>query len=195
MPDPGGVPMAALLREIHERPSVAGIRIVGVDGPSGSGKSTFAQALAAAANAPLIEIDDFVSWPDFAGWWPRLEQEVLEPLLHGRDAHYRVRDWAGDEYGTSLKPDRKTVRWAPLLILEGVTCTRRAVADRLAYRVWIEAPRDQRLRRGLARDGRDHRDLWLRWQDEEDRFFTADDTRSRADLVIDTTDRTGCVED
>jgi hypothetical protein len=29
--------------------------------------------------------------------------------------------------------------WAPLVILEGVTCTRLAATDRLAYRVWVEA--------------------------------------------------------
>jgi uridine kinase len=177
-----------VLEEIYRLPAVAGIRLVGVDGPSGSGKSTFARALAELAGVPVIEVDDFVSWSDFAGWWPRLEQEVLEPLLSGRDACYRVRDWERDEFGTSLKKERKTVRWAPLVIVEGVTTTRRAVADRLTYRVWVEAPRHQRLMRGLARDGEDHRDLWLRWQDEEDRFFTADQTRNRADLVIGTAD-------
>jgi hypothetical protein len=63
----------------------AGIRILGVDGASGSGKSTLAARLAARSGAPLIHIDDFVSWLDFAGWWPRLECEVLTPLLLGLD--------------------------------------------------------------------------------------------------------------
>lgn len=179
--------LEGVLQEIRRRPAIGGIRLVGVDGPSGSGKSTFARALAEFADAPMIEMDDFVAWNDFAGWWPRLEREVLEPLLHGQDAVYRIRDWERDEFGTSLRAERKTVHWAPVVILEGVTCTRRAVSHRLAYRVWVQAPRQQRLHRGLARDGEDHRDLWLRWQDEEDRFFTADGTRSRADLLIDTT--------
>ena len=47
--------------------SGTGIRLVGVDGPSGSGKSTLATRLAARAPAPVVEIDDFVSWSDFAG--------------------------------------------------------------------------------------------------------------------------------
>jgi uridine kinase len=183
--------MEDVLREIRRRPAVAGIRLVGVDGPSGSGKSTFARALAALADAPVIEADDFVSWGDFSGWWPRFEQEVLGPLFSGRDACFRVRDWERDEFGSSLGQERKRVRWAPLVIVEGVTTTRRAVSDRLAYRVWVEAPRYQRLRRGLARDGEDHRDLWLRWQDAEDRFFSEDRTRSRADLVVDAADAQG----
>jgi uridine kinase len=180
-----------VLEKIRRRPAVAGIRLVGVDGPSGSGKSTFARALSAAAGAPVIEADDFVSWSDFSGWWSRFEEEVLGPLLTGRDACFRVRDWERDEFGSSLGQERKLVRWAPLVILEGVTTTRRAVSDRLAYRVWVEAPRQQRLRRGLARDGEDHRDLWLRWQQEEDRFFSEDGTRSRADLVVDAADPLG----
>ncbi|GAB3000408.1 hypothetical protein GCM10017788_49820 [Amycolatopsis acidiphila] len=102
-----------------------------------------------------------------------------------------MRDWERDEFGSSLRQERKLVRWAPLVILEGVTTTRRAVSDHLAYRIWGQAPRSQCLWRGLARDGEDHRDLWLRWQDEEDRFFDDDETRSRTDLVVDAADVTG----
>ena len=100
--------------------SGTGIRLVGVDGPSGSGKSALAARLAARASAPVVEIDDFVSWPDFAGWWPRFETQVLSPLLSGAEARYQVRDWANDEFGTSLD-GWKTLAWAPLVILEGVT--------------------------------------------------------------------------
>lgn len=159
--------------------------MVGVDGPSGSGKSTFARELAAAAGAPIIEMDDFGSWGDFAGWWSRLEEQVLEPLFAGGAARYQVRDWPGDEFGSSLR-GWKTLAWSPLVILEGVTCTRQAVADRLAYAVWVEAPRDVRLHRGVERDGEDHRHLWVRWQVEEADFFSADGARDRADLIIDT---------
>ncbi len=122
-------------------------RLVGVDGPSGAGKSTIARALVAELGpdtTTLVRIDDFVAWSDFAGWWPRLEAEVLAPLLAGRDARYQARDWAGDEFGTSLGPWR-TARAAPVVVLEGVTCTRRAVADRLDLAVWVEADRAVRL--------------------------------------------------
>jgi pantothenate kinase-related protein Tda10 len=52
---------------VAEREPVNGIRIVGVDGPSGSGKSHLAARLAERLAAPVIEIDDFVSWDSFAG--------------------------------------------------------------------------------------------------------------------------------
>lgn len=176
---------AEVLAVARERPSVNGVRIVAVDGPSGSGKSTFARALVAASGAPLVECDDFVSWNDFAGWWPRFDAEVLAPLLAGNDSTYRVRDWENDEFGASLNGWKTTPR-ADLVVIEGVTCTRRAATGRIAYAVWVEAPYDVRLARGIARDGESHRYLWLAWMDEEERFFREDGARDRADLRIDT---------
>jgi pantothenate kinase-related protein Tda10 len=86
---------------VASREPVNGIRIVGIDGPSGSGKSHLARGLSKVLTAPIIEIDDFVSWDDFAGWWPRFDTQVLTPLLRGEDARYRARDWT-DWYGNTL---------------------------------------------------------------------------------------------
>ena len=171
-----------MLRRIAARPAVRGIRLVGIDGPSGSGKSTLARRLAALSGAPVVKIDDFVSWSDFAGWWPRFDAQVLRPLLAGTDARYQVRDWVGDEFGSSLG-EWRTTAWSPLVVLEGVTSTRRA-AD-LAYRIWVQAPDDLRLTRGLRRDGQSHRQLWLDWMVAEREFFAADGTKSLADLRVD----------
>jgi len=166
---------------------VPGVRLIGVDGPSGSGKSTLARPLAERLDAPVIEIDDFVSWVDFSGWWPRFEDQVLEPFLSGKDAVYQRRDWAGDEFGKGLG-EWRTVPWAPIVVIEGVTCTRVAAARHLACRIWVEAPPEERLRRGLARDGHGatHRGRWKTWMEEENVFFSADGTRVRADFIVPT---------
>jgi hypothetical protein len=175
---------AQLARDnVLETPPVRGIRIVGIDGPSGAGKSTFALQLASLLDAPVIQIDDFVSWNNFAGWWPRFDQQVLGPLLQGRPALYEQRDWDGDEFGDSLD-GWATVAWNPIVVVEGVTCTRTESVGKLAYAVWVDAPEVKRLRRGIERDGEDHRGLWHRWMDEENRFFTADHTRDRANLTV-----------
>ncbi len=58
--------------------------------------------MAELSGAPVVEVDDFLSWEGLDGWWPRLEAELLEPLFEGRDARYQVRDWQGDFEGTSL---------------------------------------------------------------------------------------------
>ena len=162
---------------------VSGIRIIGIDGPSGSGKSTLARAVAAQLDCPIVEIDDFVSWNDLAGWWPRFDAQVLSPLLDGRDARYQRRDWTGDEFGDALG-EWRAVPWHPFVVIEGVTATRREAAGRLSLAVWVEAPRELRLARGIARDGEDHRALWEDWMWREDEFFAADRTRARADLVV-----------
>lgn len=165
-------------------------RIVGIDGPAGSGKSTLAADLAAATGAPVVGVDDFLGWtdldPDRVTWWPRLEAEVVEPFRAGRAFDYRRRDWVGDPEGIRVLPSRVHVSAGPLLVLEGVSVTRRAIADRLAVRVWVEAAPDVRLARGLARDGEEQRPHWLRWQALEAAFFAADGTRDRADLVVTT---------
>jgi uridine kinase len=178
--------VAEIAAAVARREPVNGVRIVGVDGPSGSGKSFLAARLAALTAAPIVEIDDFVSWDCFAGWWPRFDAQVLTPLLAGQDATYQARDWT-DWYGSTLG-EWKTQPWSPTVILEGVTCTRRETIGRIAFAVWVEAPAPLRLARGLARDtdfaGKE--ELWEQWMREEDAFFTADGTRERADVIVDT---------
>jgi uridine kinase len=178
--------VAAIAAAVADREPVNGIRIVGIDGPSGSGKSHLAAPLSALMAAPIVEIDDFVSWDCFGGWWPRFEEQVLTPLLAGQDATFQARDWT-DWYGSSLGA-WKTQPWSPTIILEGVTCTRSATVGRLVYAAWVEAPADLRLARGLARDtthdGKE--ELWQRWMREEEEFFAADGTRDRADTIVDT---------
>lgn len=141
-----------VLAEVMGRTAGSGIHIIGVDGPQGSSKSTLVARISARIGAPLVQMDDFVSWVDLVGWWPRFEAQVLKPLLSGSDAHYQVRDWENDEFGTSLN-GWKTLEWSPIVVLEGLTCTRAAIADRLAYRIWVEAPDEVRLKHGLERDG------------------------------------------
>jgi hypothetical protein len=179
---------AGVVEEIAEavaaRDQVHGIRIVGVDGPSGAGKSYLTGRLADRLAAPVVAIDDFVSWDDFAGWWPRFDAQVLTPLLAGRDAVYQARDWT-DWHGASLGA-WKTLPWSPTVIVEGVTCTRRETVGRLCYAAWVEAPATVRLARGLARDRSfpDAAERWARWMAEEDRFFAADGARDRADIIV-----------
>ena len=180
--------VAQIAAAVASREPVNGIRIVGIDGPSGSGKSHLARGLADVLKAPIIEVDDFVSWDDFAGWWPRFDTQVFTPLLRGEDAHYQARDWT-NWYGNTLG-GWKTQPWTPTMIFEGVTCTRRETIGRLAYTIWVEAPAPMRLARGLARDrsfaGAER--LWQKWMAEEEQFFRSDGTRKRADLIIGTAD-------
>jgi hypothetical protein len=102
-------------------------------------------------------------------------------------AHYRVRDWETDWSGDALGG-----RWAPTVIVEGVSSTRRATAGRLVYAAWVEAAVEVRLARGVARDAHPAgdadaaRDIWRRQLAVEEAFFAADGARDRADIRMDT---------
>ena len=50
---------------------------------------------------------------------------------------------------------------------------------------WVEVPADQRLARGLARDGVQLDEQLRAWALAEQQHFDRDGTRTRADLVID----------
>jgi uridine kinase len=71
-----------------------------------------------------------------------------------------------------------------VVFIEGVTCTRRESIGRIAFAIWVEAQKDERLGRGIDRDGEGRRGLWHRWMEEEDKFFAVDKTRLRADLIV-----------
>ena len=188
-PEPGPLrervrAVADLAAEIRARPCARAVRLVAVDGRGRSGKSTLARALAAACGgAPVIRVDDFLYWHDIQGWWPRLEHEALRPLLSGSPARFRVRDWAGDPLGRGLAGWAE-VQPAEVVIVEGITASRRAIAADLTMALWVTAPRAERLRRALARDGRPRLPLWIEWMSLEDEFFARDDTVRRAGHVV-----------
>ncbi len=185
-----------ILDRVQERPSVGdpGVRIVAIDGPAGSGKTTLAGELRATAQVlhgftpPVIGVDDFVGWtdldPEGMTWWPRWEREILAPLLEGRDPAWGRRDWWQDADGDSLLPEPATAAWAPIAIVEGVSVARAVATTRLAFTVWVEAPQEVRLARGIERDGAADREHWREWQAMETAFFDVDRTRERADLIV-----------
>jgi uridine kinase len=162
-------------------PSCGRARLVAVDGPGGAGKSVFAARLAQAlGGVPVIHTDDFASWDNPHGWWPRFEEQFLGPLRRGQPLRYQRYDWNTRELGEWIDLPETDV-----LIVEGVSSSRAAVKERLTMAIWIEAPREVRLKRGIERDGESMRPAWDRWMAEEDAFFARDRTRERADLVVD----------
>jgi uridine kinase len=180
-----------LAREIMARPAAHRVRLIAVDGGAGAGKTTFSAQLAGALGAAIIQMDDFISWDGLEHFWPRLEAEVLEPLFRGEDLHYRIRDWVGDVRGRGLLAEQKHQPFSPIVVLEGVSSSRRALSSRLGYAVWIDTPPAVRMQRGLERDADvpGNREMWEAWLPMETAFLEADGARARADLVIDGTRR------
>ena len=166
-------------------PRLGRVRLIAVDGPSGSGKTTVADRLltaltAAGEAAGLVRTDHFATWDEPFDWWPRLEAEVLAPVVAGRPVSYLAMDWTG---GGPVPRRPVTLPPVGVLILEGVSSARRTLADRLSLVVWVEHPdRALRTERAVARDGDAIREPLRRWQADEDAWFAADGTRDRADL-------------
>lgn len=156
------------------------VRLVGIDGCAGAGKTTFATRLAAAAGgAPIVHTDDFASHDVPMQWWPRFLTTVVEPLLTGQSVTFSAYDWVNRTDGPAV-----TIEPAPIVIIEGVGATRSAWRDRLAISIWIDAPRDERLRRGLARDGAELADFWREWMAAEDEYVYSERPAEAADVLV-----------
>lgn len=166
-------------------PRLGPVRLVCVDGPAGSGKSTLAAALAAqlGTGCAVVHLDDlYEGWSGLGGVWDRVEAQVLGPLAAGRPARYRRYDWLAGAFAEWVD-----VPVPGVLVLEGCGSAPRAVDDRTTLRVFVEAPDDVRLARGLARDGEAQHAHWTAWMREEAAEFSREDTRARADVVVDGT--------
>jgi uridine kinase len=173
--------LGALVSTIMKRPGP--LRFVAIDGPGGSGKSTFASQLSAAARgAPIIHTDDFATPDHPIDWSPNLLEKAMNPLLRGETARYQRFDWP-----TLKMAEWCTIEPAPIVIIEGVTAGRSEWREHLSFLIWVETPRDERLRRGLERDGIETLPIWDAWIPAEDAHYERDPTRPRADLVIDGT--------
>jgi uridine kinase len=106
---------------------------------------------------------------------------VFEPLLAGRGARYAAWDWDARRPG-----DERTVEPQGLVVVEGVCALHRMFRDAYDVRVWVDAPYETRLARGVARDGEAARATWVeRWMPMEDRYVERDDPVACADLVVD----------
>jgi uridine kinase len=165
----------------------SGTVFVGVDGYGGSGKTRFAaDAAAAVPDAVVVHADDFAS-PSVPEWdFGRFRDQVLLPLRAGRPARYQRWDWHRDEGA-----EWHEIPVGRVVILEGVSATRREVAAPWALTVWIDTPEDVRGQRALERDGAAMLATWRDvWQPEEEAYVARENPLARVDLIVSGTSRT-----
>ena len=148
---------------------------VGIGGRGGAGKSTLARTI---DGAEVVSTDEF--WDGDGFDLARLRAEVFEPLVAGRAARYASWDWSARRPGGI-----RVVEPRGVVVVEGVCALHRMFRDDYDVRVWVEAPYETRLARGVTRDGEDARATWVElWMPREDRYVESDDPVACADVVV-----------
>lgn len=152
------------------------LTLVGIGGRGAAGKTTLARLV---PEAQVVATDAF--WDGGRFDLERLRRDVLEPLLLRQGAQYEAWDWAAQQ-----PAGRRSVEPLGIVVVEGVCALHRLLRAAYDVRVWVDAPREVRLARAVARDGAASRTEWEdRWLPSEDRYVERDDPVSCAQVVID----------
>ncbi|WP_143338287.1 uridine kinase [Demequina sp. NBRC 110054] len=158
-------------------------RVVLIDGPAGSGKTTLGGRLGEEMCAQVIHGDDiYEGWDGLPTMWPILGHGILEPLSRHEHGAFGRWDWYEGRRAETIP-----VPVADTLVIEGVGVGQRAARDFASLVVFVEAPWDVRVARGVERDGEAMRNEWERWQASEQVFLADEGVRGAADVIVDGT--------
>ena len=181
--------VVALIERTLELPSARrdptrGFVTVGIGGHGGSGKSTLALAIAGSrtgADVQIVPTDSF--WDGTQFDLPRLRTQVLDCLLRGETAVYDEWDWHAKRL-----IERRSVAPTGIIVIEGVCALHQMFRDDLDVRIWVDATRDLRLARGVARDGEAMRSTWTDvWMPSEEAYVARDNPAAVAQFIFDGT--------
>ena len=154
---------------------------IGIDGLGAAGKSTLARDIGGAiAGAQIVSVDDF--WGHgISEWdWPRFNAEVAVPLAADQAARYRAWDWDANVLGGWRRVEPRG-----LVIVEGVSATRREVRLPWTLTVWVDTPAAVRLSRARERDGDAMLSRWLDdWMPSEQAYVERERPMDRVDVIV-----------
>ncbi|MHB1986374.1 MAG: uridine kinase family protein [Acidimicrobiales bacterium] len=159
-----------------------GTLLVAIDGCGGAGKSSLAAGIAdRRSDVTVVHLDDFAR-PSVAGWdWGRFAREVLVPILADRPGRFQRWDWSTDSGA-----EWHEVPVGGVVLAEGVGATRMELGASWDLTIWVSAPPELRLARGIARDGKEQLAQWVEaWMPEEDSYVATQHPDERADLIVD----------
>jgi len=186
-----------ILEQIRVKSVEQSLLIIGIDGCGGAGKSTLANKIKSKfSTVTIVHMDDFYLpssqiinehpmnksiGADFD--WKRLLQEVLDPISNGIEGCYKRYDWETDSLA-----ETHTVPAIGIVIIEGVYAARQELAEMYDLKIWVNCPRETRIKRGIARDGEPARDMWENnWMVAEDMYVESHKPHEFADFIIDGT--------
>ena len=177
---------------LSRKPTCGSTRVLAVDGPAGSGKTTLGgrvcdELTSLGHQAVLVHMDDlYDGWTALEGsrgddLAHRVVSQILAPLSRHEPPRWQRFDWYADRFDRWESFDPPAV-----LVVEGCGSGARDYDAYSTVIVWIEADRDERIRRGVARDGAQVLERWLAWMESEQAHFAHHETRERADLRLTT---------
>lgn len=171
-------------------PRVGRTRFIAIDGRGGSGKSTLAATLSSAFAAEIIHTDDFASWDNPLDWHHELVDRVFAPIGGGATTlSYLPSKWWPDHHPAPVERQPVT----GVMIIEGVGALRTELRPYATLGIFVELSRELSIQRGIERDRGTGQSpaalatLWNAWADREERYFTRDDPKAHADIIIDGT--------
>ncbi len=158
--------------------------MVGIDGLSGVGKSMVANSIQESVpNTTVVGMDDFYVPELLRADWDRVYEQVIAPLKNNSVGSYQCFDW-----DTKKLAEWCDVKPKGVVIIEGVYALHRKLRGAYDYKVWVEAPYEVRLQRGLGRDGEGARSQWVNeWMPKEEEYKESQKPHESADLIIDGT--------
>src|SRR5208283_5368240 len=110
--------------------------------------------------------------------WQRLRDEALIHLHGGQRVRYQRYDWSTDRLAEWIEVEPREI-----ILVEGVFSTRPELREFLEVAIFIETPRDERIRRMVARPQQDT--AWIdQWMAAEDWYLAHIAPHRHADLVI-----------
>lgn len=162
---------------------------IAIDGRGGSGKTVFAEYLNKLLTGfTFLNGDDYfepvghqIVWGVFND--KRFREDVIEPLKAGNAFTYRPYNWHKEPHITEQ----------PITVTKGFCLERCFSFDfKLDWdlKIWVEAPKEVCLERGLAREHMPKERVlkaWQIWQLAEDKYIANTRPQEVADIIIDGT--------
>lgn len=205
MPNPSVSDLAARVRSAA--PLCGTTRLVLIDGQAGAGKSTLTNRLADALGGKpsegagtflpdselteddpvqIVHGDDlYEGWGGLATLDDILLGDILEPLAAGESGSFQMWDWVAGRRSHSIRVPQR-----PFLIVEGVGVALPRARELAVLTMFVTAPWETRLARGLARDSGAYDDataLWEGFEQAELSHHARTRAREDADVLIDGT--------
>lgn len=165
--------------------------IVAVDGRCASGKSTLGRYLQTVFEANLFHMDDFFlqshqrtkeRLAEVGGNvdYERFLEEVITPLLAGREIHYRIFDCKKMQLA-----DERFVPVKRLNIIEGSYCRNPYFGDIYDLKVFLHIKEAEQLENIRKRNGAEKLEMFqTRWIPKEEAYFEKFGIKETSDIVV-----------